>query len=192
MSEFWDFSDDDNTSDLDALDEYSSSYSSEHDENLDALGDYTPVHGNDDDHDQSLGALDGQIVRDADGSIGPVATDNSDEGMPDMHFSASNPSQTVIVTALLNGMIDYVELSPRAGHETTERELAAEVIAVAEVAATKARSAQYELVYEVMRLQGQDRDSIRGVVEGIMHLPTPEQAIASEAEFTSERTFGHR
>ncbi|OHT82971.1 hypothetical protein BKG61_28865 [Mycobacterium syngnathidarum] len=73
----------------------------------------------------------------------------------------------------------------------TERELAAEIVAVAELAATKAQSAQYELVYELMRLQGQNRDSIRGVVEGMLRLPTPEQAIRSEAEFFSQRTFDH-
>lgn len=61
---------------------------------------------------------------------------------------------------------------------------------LAEVAATKARSAQYELVYEMLRLQGQGRDSIRGVLEGAMHLPTPEQAIAVEAEFNTHRIFG--
>lgn len=190
MSEFWDSSGDEGPSDLDALDEYSPGDCIEHDAGLDALVDYTPVHDTDGYDDRGLSALDEQIVSDFDDDIGTVTTENSDEGMPDMRFSASNPSQMVTVTALLNGMVDYIELSPQAGHETTERDLAAEIIAVAEVAAKKAQSAQYELGYEMMRLQGQDRDAIRGIVEGMLHLPTPEQALASEAEFTSRRMHG--
>lgn len=187
MSKFWESSEEDCTSDFDALDELSRSDSVAHGEGLDAFDAYMPDHDVD---DPGLSALDGQFSRETTIAIDTAAAADSDKGMPDMRFSASNPSQMVTVTALLNGMIDYVGLSPRAGFETTERELAAEILAVAEVAATKAKSAQYELVYELMRLQGQGRDSIRGVVEGMLHLPTPEQAIASESEFTTRRTFG--
>ncbi|MFV8172014.1 hypothetical protein [Mycolicibacterium peregrinum] len=187
MSRFWDSAEDDGTSDLDAFDEYLPSDCPRHSDSLDIFGDYVPIHDGD---VEGLSALDGTVAHDAGVGNKPATTEDSDRGMPDMRFSASDPSQIVTVTTLLNGMIDRVELSPLAGREMTERELATEIVSVAEIAAVKAQSAQYELVYELMRLQGQDRDSIRGVVEGMLHLPTPDQAIASEAEFTSQRTFG--
>ncbi|WP_166907489.1 hypothetical protein [Mycobacterium sp. DL440] len=187
MSSFWDSAEDDGASDLEAFDEYLPSDSTVHSDGLDVFGDYVPVHDGD---VEGLSPFDETVARDAGDGNKPATTEDSDRGMPDMRFSASDPWQIVTVTALLNGMIDHVELSPQTGREMTERELATEIIAVAEVAAAKAQSAQYELVYELMRLQGQDRDSIRSVVEGMLHLPTPEQAIASEAEFTSQRTFG--
>jgi hypothetical protein len=67
----------------------------------------------------------------------------------------------------------------------TETELAAEILAVADVAAAKAQSAQYELVSGLLRIQGQDADSIREVVQQRMSLPTPDEAVAAEANLNS-------
>lgn len=189
MSDLWDSNEDDSGSELDALDEYSPDDNEEHaNHGLDVFGDYIQPSKYDEDSYLRHGEVDGHVV---DGEINTALNEDAAGLMPDMKFAASNSAQTVTVTALLNGMIDSVELSPRAGLDTTEGELAAEIVSVAEVAATKAMSAQYELVYEVMQLQGQDRDSIRGLVEGIMRLPTPEQAIAAESDFLSRGTFGN-
>lgn len=189
MSSFWDSNEDDNDSGLDALDVYTPGDTDEHTTlGLDVFDDYIPPCESDEDSYPVLGEVD---RKDRNSEIDTASVEDSADTMPDLKFSASNPAQTVTVTALLNGMIDFVELSARTGLETTEVELAAEIISVAEVAAMKAMSAQYELAYEVMHLQGQDRDSIRGLLEGVMRLPTPERAIATEADFMSQRTFGN-
>ncbi|OHU32617.1 hypothetical protein BKG78_17950 [Mycobacteroides chelonae] len=77
-----------------------------------------------------------------------------------------------------------MDLAPQTS-AMTENELAAEILAVADVVAAKAQSAQYELVAGLLRIQGQDADSIREIVHDRMGLPTPDEAVAAEANLTS-------
>lgn len=74
-------------------------------------------------------------------------------------FTAANPPGTVTVTALLGGECQRVDLAPAVA-ALTERELAGEIVAVAEVAAQKAAAGAYELFAALFRGQGQDAASL--------------------------------
>lgn len=108
-------------------------------------------------------------------------------GLPDFQFTVADPSNSVIVTALLSGTVERIGIGPRAVSAFTEQQLADEIIATARVAASKARSAEYEILSEILKMQGQDQDSIRYMLQHSVGLPTPEQAIFEESQFTSER-----
>lgn len=99
-------------------------------------------------------------------------------------FSATNPAGTVTVTAYLNGQVQQVDLAPQVS-ELTEPELAHEIRAVAAVAAVKASAALHTFVYDLLCEAGQDRGSAREFVAQSLYLPTPEQAVAAEAEFAA-------
>lgn len=148
--------------------------------------DYGDSH--DADGDDGLAALDYQYsdaqYADATSDEEEADPDTETADIPDMTFSSANASCTVTVTALLNGCVQQVDLSPQTS-AMTESELAAEILAVADVAAAKAQSAQYELVSGLLRIQGQDADSIREVVHQRMSLPTPDEAVAAEANLVS-------
>ena len=169
----------------DSDDEYSSE--------LDVLHGYKPAHGAyRDDYEPDLAALTEFAV---DGSADRLdvagSTDVEEAYEPAVLFTVSNASQAVSVTTVLNGMVHRIELSPRVASSLTEVELADEIISVAQVAAAKAQSGQYEFIYELMRIQGQDRDSIRQVLETTMGLPTPEEAIAKESRLITRHLHGH-
>ncbi|MDY6996498.1 MAG: YbaB/EbfC family nucleoid-associated protein [Actinomycetota bacterium] len=95
-------------------------------------------------------------------------------------FSVTSAAKTVTATVYLNGRLHRVELSPHAVN-STERELADEIAVVAEVAAQKARAALHELTSALFRLQGQDANSTRELLELQLKLPTPEEAAVAEA-----------
>ncbi|MDV3129504.1 hypothetical protein M1247_31680 [Mycobacterium sp. 21AC1] len=189
MSDNWEAFDDDGASHHGALGPNMPA-EDDHHTGLDALYGYMPV-----DHVEvrysDLDALDGHAAEAAsilgDDVLAVRTATTAEESPPDLQFVATNPTQTVTVVALLNGMVHRVDLSARVGSEMTESELADEILAVSEVAAAKGRSNQYELVYELMRVQGQDRDAIRELLESTMHLPTPSDAVTTEAEFNLRR-----
>lgn len=144
-----------------------------------------PQHDNGDDDLSALdlSAFDEEEESDLDALIGHGRSDeafDSEVGSPDPVFSATNSAQTVTVTAYLNGAIQRVNLAPHAT-SLTERELADEIVAVADVAREKARAALYELVSALLRMQGQDSSSMRELLEDRMQLPTPERATSAEA-----------
>ena len=114
-------------------------------------------------------------------------SDGADEAA-EMLFTATNAAGTVSVSALLDGSIHTVELGAQVV-DLTERELAGEILAVADVAATKGRTGQYELVSGLLRVQGQDEASARELLEQGIGLPTPEQARAAEAQLATRDVF---
>lgn len=114
-------------------------------------------------------------------------SDGADEAA-EMLFTATNAAGTVSVSALLDGSIHTVELGAQVV-DLTERELAGEILAVADVAATKGRAGQYELVSGLLRVQGQDEASARELLEQGIGLPTPEQARAAEAQLATRDVF---
>ncbi|MUL81994.1 MULTISPECIES: hypothetical protein [unclassified Mycolicibacterium] len=148
-------------------DHVASSRGESDDTGLDALDYQFQDSGSDDDH----------VGGNAEATLGA-------DSVPDLLFPVTNAAGTVTVTALLNGCVHRVDLSPQLS-AMTEAEVAAEVLAVANVAATKARSGQYELVSGLLRIQGQDPDSIRELVEQQMNLPTPDDAVAAEASLAT-------
>lgn len=111
------------------------------------------------------------------------------EDTPELLFSASNAADSVTVSALMNGAIHRVELSPQVS-SMAEAELASEILTVANVAAAKGRAGQYELVSGMLRVQGQDEMSSRELLTHGLGLPTPEEAIAAEAALTA-RSLRH-
>ncbi|WP_102141250.1 hypothetical protein [Mycobacterium hubeiense] len=181
MTNSWTASNDDESSGLDAFDDYVAGYDDEEDSGLHAFDEYVYV------HEQGVGpkAVGTSATEDDKGTVESTAI-NAD-GVPDLLISATDPTETVTVTTFLSGLPRHIALSPRAA-SMTEAELAAEILGVSEIAVTKAQSAQYELVEGLLRIQGQDRDSIRELLESKMGLPTPEQAMAAEAEFNSRYT----
>jgi len=112
-----------------------------------------------------------------------------DPEIPNLLFSASDAAETVTVTAMMNGSIHEVRLSPRV-IDMTEVELAREILAVARVAAAKGRAGQYELIAGLLDMQGQDPTSARELLEEGLGLPTPARAAAAEAELTTRHLPG--
>lgn len=135
------------------------------------------------DHDTGLDAFD--IYAPGEDTDDPARADS----IPDLLFSASNAADSVTVSALMNGAIHRVELSPQVS-SMTEAELASEILTVANVAAAKGRAGQYELVSGLLRVQGQDELSSRELLTHGLGLPTPEEAIAAEAALAA-RSLRH-
>lgn len=144
------------------------------DDELAALGSSSPRY--DDDTGSDLDAL---------GLYTATGPGNGDgDPAEDLVFTAANPPGTVAVTALLGGECKRIDLAPAVA-ALTETELAAEIEAVAKVAAQKAGAGAYELISELFRRQGQDPASIHDLLQHQLHLPTPEQAVSSAAELAA-------
>lgn len=111
-------------------------------------------------------------------------------------FSVVNPSDTVLVSALMDGRTQRVKLSPEALSQT-ESELAQEIIILAELARQKGLAGQHTYLLEnAAQAEGlQDvgdfgldgTEVLRAFMEIGMQLPTPEQAAEAEAEVFAAR-----
>ncbi|KUI23634.1 hypothetical protein [Mycobacterium sp. GA-2829] len=143
------------------------------DDELAALDAFTPHFDEDAGHE--LDALD---------AFNPTGTDDSDDPAQDLAFVAANPSGTITVTALLGGECQRIDLTP-AVRALTKTELAAEIVAVAQVAAQRAGAGAYELFSTMFRAQGQDRASVDDLLRHRLRLPTPDEAGASAAELAA-------
>ncbi|MGV0849237.1 YbaB/EbfC family DNA-binding protein [Mycolicibacterium phlei] len=104
-------------------------------------------------------------------------------------FVVTNPPGSVTVCASPDGRLQHVELSPRA-RELTERDLAEEIVVLAGLAATDAKSAQYSAMLEGMRRQGHDDAATRDFLMRDLDLPTPEQAQQERARVFATRYGG--
>lgn len=107
--------------------------------------------------------------------------------------SVTNPPQTVTVSAIVDGSIRQVELSPKAA-DMSESQLAEEVLVLADLAREKGRAAQHTYLLGNPFLSGMmselqlDGDEVlRDFMENGMKLPTPDQAAAAEAEVFATR-----
>uniref|UniRef100_A0A5Q5CAU4 YbaB/EbfC family DNA-binding protein n=1 Tax=Mycobacterium sp. (strain JLS) TaxID=164757 RepID=A0A5Q5CAU4_MYCSJ len=143
------------------------------DDELAALASFTPRF--DEDADDDLDAL---------GVYTSTGPDDNDDPAQDLIFVAANPSGTVTVTALLGGECQCVDLAPTVT-ALTETELAAEIVAVAQVAAQRAGAGAYELFAAMFRAQGEDRASVDDLLRHQLRLPTPDEARASAAELAA-------
>lgn len=97
-------------------------------------------------------------------------------------FSVTNPPGTLTVTAFIDGGIQSVEIS-RSLTGMTESELAQELLAIAKVAAIKARAGQYECLLETAPQVAEERKFLGEFLQHGVGLPTSEQAAQVEAEF---------
>jgi len=108
-------------------------------------------------------------------------------------FTVTNPPETVTVTALMDGRTQRVQLAPTAT-SLSEFELAEEILVLADLARQKGLAGQHtfllesEAVSESMHQIGvEDNEILRGLIDNVMHLPTPEQADAAQAEVFATR-----
>lgn len=122
------------------------------------------------------------------GSVVAPADDGEDE-TPAPLFTVTNPPGTVSVAAYLDGRVHQIALSPKVV-DMTERELADEIVVIADLAAQQARSAQYSFMLEGMREHGHDDAATRDFLSRDLNLPTPEQADANQAQVFSTRYGG--
>jgi hypothetical protein len=102
----------------------------------------------------------------------------------DVHFTVTDAAEKIAVTTRFDGAVHSVRLS--SVHGTTEFDLAREMLAVADVASTKARAGLGQFISGLLLLQGQDRASVRDLVEHHLRLPTPEQAQQAEAALATQ------
>jgi hypothetical protein len=107
--------------------------------------------------------------------------------------TVTNPAETVTVSALIDGSIRQIELSPKAA-AMTETQLADEILVLAHLAQQKGLASQHTYLMENaflsdgMRVLGLDgREVVRDMMENGMGLPTPQQADAEQAEVFASR-----
>jgi len=115
-------------------------------------------------------------------------TDAEDDEFPWELTTVTNPPESVSVTALMDGRIHGVELSPDAG-SMTESELAAEVLIIADLASRRASSVLHTLLLESLKAQGLDGDGAVADLVGnrFLDLTSPEQATQAQAEVFATR-----
>jgi hypothetical protein len=104
-------------------------------------------------------------------------------------FTVTNPPGTVTVTTYMDGRVHRVDLSPQAA-AMPETQLGEEIVVIAGLATQDARSAQYTLMLDGMREQGNDDAATRDFLTRDLDLPTPEQAQAARAELFTTRYAG--
>ncbi|QRZ06742.1 YbaB/EbfC family DNA-binding protein [Mycolicibacterium austroafricanum] len=128
-----------------------------------------------------LEALDACHALDEDPPIGPA-----DKTVPTLLFTATNPPGTVSATALIDGRILRVDLSPGVAAFTAQ-ELSDEIALITSLARAQASAAQHVLITEFMARLGHDRVSTRGILEFEIGLPSPESVRKRRAESFAAR-----
>lgn len=160
--------------DLGALD-FSGAGADVEESSLDALGDYAPPTESED-VDTGLGALEG-------------LTEQDDEEELAL-FTVTNPQGSVSVTALMDGRVQNITVTDKAS-SMSEPALAEEIFVIADLARQKARAAQHTFMVENMsEITGDNKQQnalLHEFVESTLHLPTPEEAAAREAEVFATR-----
>ncbi|MFV9632767.1 YbaB/EbfC family DNA-binding protein [Mycobacterium neumannii] len=118
---------------------------------------------------------------------GPGETDETHP--PIAVVTVTNPPGTVSVSALSDGRISRIALSPKASG-LTEIMLAEEVVVVAGLASQDAKSTQYISMLDGMREQGHDDAATRDFLSRDLGLPSPEQARAERTRVFASRYAG--
>jgi hypothetical protein len=206
--------DHDHRDDLAALDFYGADESDDHDgAESDAL-DFSATDEDSAEH-SDFDALDDYASAESDGpateleaidsAAGATQEADADEDENVQVFTVTNPSDTVSVTALMDGRTHRVELSPKVT-SMTESELAEEIVVLADVAQAKGlagvrsylveNEAQVlggEAMSEAMRDFGIDGKALfHDFVDNGMGLPTTEEAEQIQAEvFAARYTTDH-
>lgn len=114
---------------------------------------------------------------------------DEDENLAVPLFTVTNPPETVTVTAFMDGRVHQIELAPKVAH-LTERDLAEEILVIADLAAQQAKSAQYSFMLAGMREHGHDDAATRDFLTRDLDLLTPEQADDARAQVFSTRYGG--
>ncbi|NTY60689.1 YbaB/EbfC family DNA-binding protein [Mycolicibacterium sphagni] len=110
--------------------------------------------------------------------------------------TVTNPAGTVSVSALIDGSVRQIDLSP-AVTKLSESQLIDEILVLAHLAQQQGLAGQHsylrenEFVTGSMDALGVDGDDLlRDLMENGMGLPTPEQAAAEQAEVFAARYAG--
>lgn len=140
----------------------------------------------DGEQDSGLDAFD-DYLQPADPSVIGIA-DAADPEQPATIFTVTNPPGTVSVSAYLDGRVQRIRLSGKP--DASEAQFADEIQLVADLARLKARSAQHATMLEEMRALGHDNASTRDFLTRELHLPSPEEATATEAQLFAVRYAG--
>lgn len=146
----------------------------------------------DDDHDLHEGpsvfdafsayvATDSETAADFD-----VSDPYSDDDFLTVVFTASNPSATVSVTALMDGRVLRIELD-RTVSAMTEAELAEEILTVSRLATRQALAGQHLVIAALMRRLGQDPAETRSFLERELRLPAPDVVVAERTRLFARR-----
>jgi hypothetical protein len=159
----------DDHSDLDALGYTAEDEPDDPDTDLDTL-DYGPG-PQPESEDTDLDALAAAPPDVDDDAVTPVA-------------SASNPANTITVTAYLTGVIARVDLDNRVT-ALPESQLAQQIQAVAEVAVKRASAVVHIAMVKVLMDTGMDFLQARDFAENMLPFTTPAQADAAAAELAT-------
>lgn len=128
--------------------------------------------------DSGIDAFDAFMVgEEADPDVGLHAsfapTKDGDDCLTTVTFTAGNPANTVIVTALMDGKILKIELAPQVT-AMTEAELGREIAFIAKLARMQAHAAQHCVIAAMLNRMGHDPAATRSFIERDLQLPSPE------------------
>ncbi|MBW0014182.1 hypothetical protein [Mycobacterium sp.] len=180
-------SDDDGNGESDALDFSAAADDTDEESDVEALSGFAPTA----EPEEAANELDAIAAA-------TEASDASEEEEEEVaqEFTVTNPAGTVSVSALMDGRIQRVKLSPTVTR-MTESELAEEITVLAGLARKQGLAGTHTYLFEnesqVEGLQdlaelGIDGSQVfRDFVEVGMRLPTPEQADAEQAEVFAAR-----
>ncbi|MGV0810687.1 YbaB/EbfC family DNA-binding protein [Mycolicibacterium boenickei] len=104
-------------------------------------------------------------------------------------FTVTNPPESVTVTVFMDGRVHEIELAATAIN-LTERDLAEEILVIADLATKQAKSAQYSSMLAGMREHGHDDAATRDFLTRDLDLLTPEQADDARAQVFATRYGG--
>lgn len=103
--------------------------------------------------------------------------------------AASNPADTITVTAYLTGVIARVDLDSSVT-ALTESQLSQQIQAVAEVAVKRASAVMHIAMVKVLMDDGMDFPQARDFAENMLPFTTPAQADAAAAELVARFADG--
>lgn len=148
------------------------------------------------DDDSGLGALRAQSsghAQDATTDVDAIRLATDDGAVDDAQMAegaewlmkVTNLPGTVAVTALPDGSVMHIDLSPKVA-SMSESALAEEILVIADLARQKGQAKQQSFLVDVMEEMGLD-DEVQTFVLDPKELPTPEQAEAAQAEVFATR-----
>lgn len=147
----------------------------------------------DDDHSDldALGYASDSDESDTDGTdldaVAAPPPDDDDTVIP--VAAASNPADTITVTAYLTGVIARVDLDSSVT-ALTESQLSQQIQAVAEVAVKRASAVMHIAMVKVLMDDGMDFPQARDFAENMLPFTTPAQADAAAAELVARFADG--
>lgn len=146
-----------------------------------ALGEYSPV-----------------VAEPAESELNALSEEadtEDDDPLERFTFTVTNPPGTVTVSAIMDGSVRQIDVSPKVT-SMTETQLAEEILVVADLARQKAQAGEHTYITEnsampdVPQLGFDGDEVVRYLVEDAMGLPTPAQAQAVQAEVFATRYAG--